>query len=142
MLEVTLVCRQLVLPKAAVGDVALELMRVRHSPTRLVTVDAAPAAERADPGAALVIDDVIGVPARITRRSLRCDEAGEPETGADVDQHILKRANVAVWDEDRLPDRIGRTLDAANRSVEQRYTVPAFEIGRIGQNQIRVGDHF
>src|SRR6266436_7342326 len=115
-------------------------VRVWHAPTCLFSVGAAPPAKRSDPGAALVIDDVIGIPSRITRGALRRDKTGEPEPGADFDQHVLERTNIAVRGEDRMPDSIGRPLDTANRSVEQRYAVPAFQIGRIGQNQVRVGD--
>src|ERR1700726_2890952 len=98
-------------------------MRVRHAPTRLISVGAAPAAERPDPGAALVIDDVIGVPARIARVALSSDKTGKPEPGANFDQHVLERTNIAIRDNYRLPDRIGRAPDAAHPAVEHRYAV-------------------
>ena len=96
MLEIELVRGQAVLPKAAIGDIALELVRVWRAASRLVALRAAPAAQRADPGPALMIDDIVRIAAGIARLPFRRDKAGQPEPLAQFDQHVLERADVAV----------------------------------------------
>ena len=45
--------------------------------------------ERPDTRPPFVVDDVIGVAARVTRRALLCHEAGQPKARADLDQHVI-----------------------------------------------------
>ncbi len=94
--EIELVGGQSVFPKAAIGDIALELVRIRGSPTRLVALRTAPAAQRAHPGPALMIDDIVRITAGEARLPFRRDKTGQPEPLAQFDQHVLERANVAV----------------------------------------------
>jgi hypothetical protein len=77
--------RQLVFPEAAVGDVAVELLRVRRAPALRLAVLAAPAGKRSDAGAALVPDNVILVAARIARRAARIDKGWQAEFCAEFD---------------------------------------------------------
>ena len=83
---------------ASMSPIATAVSRIGHASTSLVSVGAAPAAERSDPGPSLVIDDVVGITARIARRALQRDKTGKPEPGANFDQHVLERANIAVRD--------------------------------------------
>ena len=63
--------------------------------------------------------DVILVAGGEPRRAGRIDKGGEAEPCAELDQDVLERPHVAVGRDDRLADRIGRSLDAADRPVEQ-----------------------
>src|SRR6516225_10935986 len=129
VLEISLVFGQLMLPKTTVRDIPLELTWVGRALAYLFALGAAPAAERPDARPALVIDDVVGVASPITRRAFRCGKAGQPEPGADFDQHVLKRPNIAVRSHYRLTDSIRRPFDPADRAIEKRNAIPAFEIG-------------
>ena len=107
----------------------------------LFALGTAPAAERPDAWPALVIDDVVRIASRITRCAFRRSKAGQLEPGADFDQHVLKRPDIAVGGDDRLTDRIGRPFDAADRAIEERNAIPAFEIGRVRKNKVGIADH-
>ena len=61
---------QFVEPVAAILDIALELLRIGLAPAMEDAFLAAPAGERTDAGAALMIDHVIGIAAGIARRQL------------------------------------------------------------------------
>ena len=65
MLEIPLVFRQLVVPKAAVLNIALELVRILRAASCLFAFDAAPTRERTNAWSALVIDNVIRVAAGV-----------------------------------------------------------------------------
>src|SRR5208282_2603438 len=132
---------QLMLPKTTVRDIALELTGVGRAMARLFALGAAPAAERPDARPALVIDDVVGVASRITRCAFRRGKAGQPEPGADFDQHVLKRPDIAVRGDYRLTDSIGRPFDTADWAIEERNAIPAFEIGRVRKNKVGIADH-
>src|SRR3546814_840370 len=67
VLEILLLERQLVLPEAAVLDVALELNRVGRPLSLIRAVGAAPAGQRADARLALGLDDAVGIPAGVAR---------------------------------------------------------------------------
>ena len=88
---------------------------------------AAPTAERPDARPALVIDDVVGVASRITRSAFRRGKAGQPEPGADFDQHVLKRPNVAVRSHYRLTDSVGRPFDPADRAIVSEVFMAEFQ---------------
>ena len=119
VLEIELLGRQLVFPEAAIGDVAVELLRVGCALALRVALGAAPAGERPDARRALVQSDIILVAAGITGRAVRRHESGEAEPRAQLDQHILERPHIAVGRDDRLADRIPRSVGTADRSVEQ-----------------------
>src|SRR5438105_10911415 len=88
-------------PMAAILDIALELVRVGLALARLIAV-AAKARQHADAGPALVIDDVILEPARKLRRAVLLAERGQAQARAQVEQHVLEGAYVAVGLDHRL----------------------------------------
>src|SRR3546814_16266021 len=90
MLEVVLRGRQLVLPEAAVLDVALELVRVDRPAPVLIPLLAAPAGQRADAGRTLVVDDVVGIAAGAFRTAVFLRQARQAEPGAQDDQQIRR----------------------------------------------------
>src|SRR6516162_8084802 len=94
VLEIPLVFGQLMLPKATICDVALELTRIGRPMAGLLTLGATPAAERSDARPTLVIDDVVGIASRVTRRPFRRGKARQPESCTDLDQYILKRPDI------------------------------------------------
>ena len=65
---------------------------------------------------------------------------GQLEPRAKIEQDVLKVAHVAVGRDHRLADRVGRAVGVGDRPVEQRDAVPALEIGRVGQDEVGVGD--
>ena len=141
VLEIALFRRQLVLPETAILDIVPELVGIGRTGAVARPVLAAPAGQHADPRRALVIGDVIGIAARIAGGAVFRDQAGQADPRAQLDQHVLERADIAVRRHDRLADRIGGPVGRADRPVEQADAVPAFEIGRIGQHEVGVGHH-
>ena len=126
-------------PETAVFDIAVELVRVDRAGAVAVAVLAAPAGQRTDAGQAFVVHQVIGIPAGIFRRAVFVGQAGQPDTRAEIDQHRLERAHVAVGFDHRLADRIRRAVGAADRPVEQRHRVPPLQVGRVGQDNVAIG---
>ena len=94
-------------PEALVGDIGVELLRVRRADAVLVAGLAAPAREHAEAGLALMVHQVVGIAAGIARRAVFFDQARQLEADAELDHHVLERADVAVGLDDRLADRIG-----------------------------------
>src|SRR5262249_49390677 len=90
-----------------------------------LAVRAAPSRQRSDARPAFVIDDVVRIASRILRTAVLAHEAGQLESRTEVEQHVLEGAHVAVGLHHRLPDRIGRTLRAADRPIEKRDAVPS-----------------
>ena len=131
--------RQFLAPEALVLDVAVQLIGVGFAIAGLVSVGAAPAGERSDAGAALMIDDVIGIAAGVLGPAVVVDHAGEAQSGAEIEQHVLERTHVAVGRDHRLADGVGRAVGAADRAVEQGDAVEALQIRGVGQHQIGVG---
>jgi len=43
-----------------------------------------------------MIDDVIGIAARVARLALRGDEGWQAEPAAQLDQYVLERADIAI----------------------------------------------
>ena len=141
VLVVALFGRELVLVEAAFRDIGVELLRIGRAAAVRAAVGAAEARQRADAGRALVVDDVVRVAARIARRAVVGDEARQLEPRAEIEQHALERAHVAVGRDHRLADRVRRRVGGGDRPVEQRDAVPALQIGGVGQDQVGVGDH-
>ena len=128
-------------PETAVLDVFLQLVRVGLAAAVLVAVLAAPTGERADAGAAFVVLDVVAVAVPLGIAGL-VDKARKLHQVGDLDQHRLEVAHVAVGFDHRPADGVGGGLGLADRPVEQRDAVVAFEIGRVGQDQVRIGHRF
>ncbi len=122
------------LEEAAVRDVGVKLARVGRAAPGLVAI-ATKAHERADPRAALVAHDVVGV-IGVERAALGIDEAGQAKARAEVDQHRLEAAHVAVGFGHRPADRIARRPRLGDRAVEQADTVIPLHIGGVGQDQV------
>ena len=57
-----------------------------------------------------MIDDVVGIASGIFRRPVFVDHAAEAEPGAEIEQHRLKGAHVAVGRDDRLANGVGRPV--------------------------------
>ena len=117
VLVVAHVLGQVMPVEAAVLDVALQLVRIGRAAAR----SSSPSSPRQPasgpmPGRALVVDDVVGIAAGILRRAvrLRPSPAGQPR--AEVDQHRLEAAHVAVGLDHRLADR-SRPAPSARRSA-------------------------
>ena len=138
---VTNVFRQLVLPVAAILDVLLKLLRIDLALAGLGAVGPAETRERADAGPALVIDNIVGIAAGEFRRHVLLDHARQAQPCAKVEHHRLERSHVAVGLDHRLADRVCRPVRFGDRAVEQRDAVPTLQIGRVGQDQVGIGDH-
>src|SRR5690242_17911755 len=108
------------MPEAAMGDVLHELLRIGLAMPLLAAIGAAPAGEHADAGLALMIDDVVGIEARIFRLAIELDEARQLEPRAEIDQHVLEGPHIAIRGDHRLADRIPRGIGMADGTVEQR----------------------
>ena len=127
------------MPVAAVVDVALQLIGIGLPLADPVAVLAAPAGQRADAGHALVVDDVVGVVAIPGAAVVLVDEARQAQARAELDEHVLERAHVAVGLDHGVADRVARPVGVADRPVEQADAVVAFQIGRVRQDEIGVG---
>src|SRR6185369_3383274 len=117
------------------------LLEVDRPRTLLIATRAAPAGERTDARLALVVDDVVGIAARIARAAVGVGESRQLEASAEIDQDVLERPHVAIGLDDRLPDRVARALGRTDRAVEQRDAVPALEVRRIREDEVGIGDH-
>src|SRR3546814_15162969 len=111
-------------------------MRISDWSSDVCSSDLAPAGQRADARRALVVDDVVRIAAGIDRRAALVGEARQLQPGAEVDEHVLERSDVAVGRADRLADGLARPASDAERPAEQRGAVPAPEIGCVLQHQV------
>ena len=84
--------RQFLAPEALVLDVAVQLIGIGLAVAGLIAVGAAPAGERPDAGAALMIDDVIGIAAGVFGLAVVVDHAGQAQARAEIEQNVLERA--------------------------------------------------
>src|SRR5215831_3132103 len=89
--EIKLVLGKFMLPKTPIRDIALQLMRVWGASARILALGSSPAAQRPDSGSPLVIDDILGVTARVSRSPLRSDKPRQSKPRTDFDEHVLKR---------------------------------------------------
>ena len=127
-------------PETAVLDVALQLLRIRRALALRFAVLAAPAGQQADAGRAFVAQDVVGVVAEL-RRTVFVGHRRQAEARAKIEQYRLEAAHIPIRREDRMPDRIAGAIGIGNRTIEQGDRVEAFEVGRVGQDQVGIGDH-
>ena len=130
-----------VLPEAAVRDVALDLIGVRRAGPVLGPVLAAPARQRSQAGASLVVDDVVGIAAGVERSAFLGDHSRQTQPRAEIQQHRLEWTHVPVRPHHRVPDGVGCGVRVADRPVQQRDAVVAFQVGGVRQDQVGVGDH-
>ncbi len=86
-----------------------------------------------------MVRHVVLEPTGIKRRTGGIDHAGQLQPGTQIEQHILERPHVAIERHDRLADGIGQAIGIADRPVEERDAVMAFEIGGVGQDEIGIG---
>ena len=135
-LEVMRLLRHLAAPEALIFDVALQLPRIDRAGAAVAAIGAAPARQQADPGTALVIDDVVGIEAGIFRRAVGIDQSGQLQPRAELDQHVLERPYIAVGLDHRLANGVGGGFRIADRAIEQRNAIVALEISGIGQDQV------
>ena len=75
----TLVVLEMMLMEGTVGNVLFELLRVHRAFAVTFAVGATESGERADAWRALVIDDVIGIAARVFGRAVGSDETWQLE---------------------------------------------------------------
>ena len=121
-------------------DVAVQLVRVDGPAPRPVAVDAAEPGERADARPPLVADDIVGI-VLVEGRSPAVDEGRQAKPRAEIDQDALEPAHVAVRLDHRPADRVADRIRLRDRPVEKRNAVVPLEIGRVGQDQVGIGDH-
>jgi len=128
---------QRVVIDAVVLRVLFPLPRIRLADERLVTVLAAPADQEAHTRARcrLVIDDELRIVA-ILALAFRRRERGELEAARQFDEHFLERLAFARRRHDGHAHGIDGAVELGNRPVEHRHRVVAFEVRRIGQDQI------
>src|SRR3546814_18431972 len=112
-------------------------MRISDWSSDVCSSDLAPAGQRADARRALVVDDVVRIAAGIDRRAALVGEARQLQPGAEVDEHVLERSDVAVGRADRLAAGVARPVRAAARQVEQGDAVPGAEMGGVRQDWTR-----
>jgi hypothetical protein len=136
-LVIFLLRHQFVMPESPIGDVALQLIRVRRASAELVAVLAAPARERADAGRAFVAHHVVGIIA-ILRLPGFVHHAGQTQPRAEVEQHGLERPDVAIQWHDRPTNGIARPVRVTDGTFEQADAVVAFQIGGVRQHQIGI----
>src|SRR5689334_17025227 len=127
-------------PEATILDVALQLVWIGSTDASCLAIGPTPTSERADPRASLVADDIVGIVA-VQRATIGIDEARQSKPGAQLDQDILKRTDIAIRLQHWLPDRIRRPIGTADWTVKQRNAIPAFKVRGVGKHQIRIGDH-
>ncbi len=84
--------------------------------------------------------DVVGV-IGIFRAAVVIDKAGQVQPRAQIAEHGLEAAHVAVGVDHGPADRVGHGVRLADRAVEQADAVMPFEIGRVGQDQVGIGHH-
>jgi cytochrome c-type biogenesis protein CcmH/NrfG len=97
-------------------DVALHLVRVRRAGAGTLAVGAAPAREQADAGRALVARDEVGEIA-VLRAAVLVRHARQAQARAELEQHALERAHVAVRRQHRLADGVGGAVGVGDRAV-------------------------
>ena len=107
----------------------------------LAAVRPAPSREHADAGLALMIDDVVGIEAGISRLAVEIDDARQTQPRAQIEHHILEGPHIAIGRHHRLADGVARGIGLADRPVEQRDAIMALEIRRVRQHEIGIGDH-
>ena len=132
-------------PESTVGDVALQLVGIGRALAVLVAFGAAPAGQQADAGCAFVAHDVIGIVA-VARAAIGLAHRRQSDPRTEFEQHRLEAAHVAsvaggIRFQHRVPYRIRRAIGVRDRPVEQRHGIEAFQVGRVRQDQVRVGDH-
>jgi hypothetical protein len=94
---------------------------------RLFAFGAAPARERPDAWPALMVHNVIRIAAGVQRSPLPREKIRQLKPRAKFDQDVLERAHISIGRQVRLAGRVGWTLGAADRPVEQRNAIPSFE---------------
>lgn len=62
-----------------------------------------------------MIDDVVGIAARIFRSTLVIDEARQPQLRAEIEEHGLERAHIAVRRNDGLAELVKGGLEPRSR---------------------------
>ena len=90
--------------KAAVLDVALQLIGIGSALAVALAVGTPEAGQGSDARRALVIDDVVGIAAGVFRCAVLIDEAWQFQPRAEIDQHGLEAAHVAIGLHHRLAD--------------------------------------
>ena len=134
--------RHLVLEDAIICGVHLPLFRVRLAAHRLLPVCAAPAGEKADPGArlGLVADDEIRV-IDVLARAAGVDERGQLQAARKLDQDLLERLAFPGGRQHRHAHRVHGAVELGDRPVEHRHDVVALEVGGVRQNQVGERGH-
>ena len=127
------------LKEAAVFDIAVELFGVWRAAPLLRPIPT-PADQRAHAGAALVVDDVIGVVLELGAAIL-VHHAGQAQPRAQIQQHRLKATHIAVRVHHRPADAVPCCTGFRDRPVQQADAIVAFQIGGVGQDQVGVGHH-
>ena len=127
-------------PEAAIVDIGLQLVGVHFTPAMIGPIPTE-ARQRADARAADVVGDVIGV-ILVFRAAVFVHKAGHAEPRAQIAEHRLEAAHVAVRLHHRPADRVRHRVAFADRAVQQADAVVTLQIGRVGQDQVGVGHHF
>ena len=83
-----------------------------------------------------MVDDVVGITARELWAAVFVGEGGEAEAGAEIDQNFLEAADIAIRLDHRVSDRVRDHVGLGNRAVEERDTIIALQIRRVGQDQV------
>src|SRR4029077_1311120 len=113
--------------EALIANICIELPWIWLSSTLALSISAAPACQRTDPGLALVAYEVISV-ISIKRTAVIADKSRQFQSRAKLDEHVLERTNIAVRLYHRMPYRIRRPVRIADGTIEQRNAVPSFQI--------------
>ena len=129
------------MPESPVLDIGLELAGVRLAAAFRTAILAAESGKRSDPGLALVVHDVVAVILELGA-AVVIHHAGKSQPRAQIEQHRLEAAHIAVRLDHRPADGVRHRIGLADRPVEKRDRIMPFEIGRVGKHQVGIGDHF
>ena len=135
-----LIFRPVMCEKTFGFDVGLPLIGVRLTTQRFVAVFAAKAAEKANARCALVVHDEVGI-ARELALAFGVDEGRKFESCCQLNQHVLPGSHIAIQRQNRMANRISRSVRLADGAVEKTDRVVALEIRCVGQHQVGKAHH-
>ena len=140
LLEIACLGRDIGMQERAILDIGIQLVRIGRTAPFLIALFTAESGQRADTVLALMIDDIVTIILEFWC-AITVHHAGQTKPCTQIKQHRLEAAHITIRFHHRPANGIGNTVSLADRPIKQLDRVIAFEICRVRQNQIGIGNH-